>query len=81
MNLEIQKEINRSQLSVKLSGRFDTPAANEFDREFAVLPEDVRTVELDFSAVSYISSAGLRSLLKAKKLATKRDKRFACQKY
>ena len=73
MALESQKEITEGRLLVKLSGRFDTLAASGFDREFAVLPDEVRVIELDFSAVSYISSAGLRSLLKAKKSAAKQE--------
>ncbi len=76
MNLDISKEIKDNRLLVKLSGSIDAVAAAEFDKEFADLPASAETVELDFSAVNYTSSAGLRSLLMVKKLAAKQDKRL-----
>lgn len=54
---------------ITLSGRFDSPAAPLFDAWFAEQdkPENSRYL-LDLAEVSYITSAGLRSLLKLLKL-------------
>jgi anti-anti-sigma factor len=54
---------------ITLSGRFDSPAAPLFDAWFAEQdkPENSRYL-LDLAQVSYITSAGLRSLLKLLKL-------------
>lgn len=54
---------------ITLSGRFDSMAAPLFDVWFAEndRPEDRRYL-LDLAAVPYITSAGLRSLLKIVKL-------------
>ncbi|WP_028129199.1 anti-sigma factor antagonist [Selenomonas sp. AE3005] len=76
MSLEIIKKINGKQLFVTLSGSLDALTVDDFDREFMELPEEVESAELDFSDVEYISSAGLRSLLLAKKQAVKQDKKL-----
>ena len=73
MSLDISKEINDNRLLVKLSGRFDAVAAAEFDKEFAALPENAEIVELHIAGVNYISSAGLRVLLAAHKVMSKKN--------
>ncbi len=50
----------------RLVGRFDAAGAGVFEREVR-LPEDASSLALDFSAVDFLSSAGIRSLLKLDK--------------
>lgn len=53
---------------VSLGGRFDNAAAPSFDAGIiAVIPAGITRVVLDASALSYLSSAGLRSLLTLQK--------------
>ena len=69
MALEITKSVDGISLTLTLKGRLDTVTSQEFDKEFQSYMEDsgVKDVTLDFAGLEYISSAGLRSLLKAKR--------------
>ena len=52
------------QLLIAVSGRLDTGTAPQFDEKVApVLTEPHKYILLDMSGVTYISSAGLRSVL------------------
>lgn len=65
MPLEITKSNEGASLTLALTGRLDTVTSQEFDKEFeSAVNQDVI---LDFAGLEYISSAGLRSLLKAKR--------------
>jgi len=58
-------------LIVAISGRLDTATAPAFDAQLAPLLAQPRPhILLDLSAVTYISSAGLRSVLQLVKHAT-----------
>ncbi len=62
MNATIEHE--RDLPIVILSGRLDTATAPSFDAEMAPLLDTPRPrILVDLSGVSYISSAGLRSIL------------------
>ncbi|MBQ4378907.1 MAG: STAS domain-containing protein [Treponema sp.] len=65
---------NRKDHTVELeiSGRIDNSAAPVLEEELGKLLSRiiVWTIELDFSEVEYISSAGIRVLLKAQKNIT-----------
>ena len=66
-------EEKNGQVSILgLSGRFDLEGANTFGQNIKqILASGERCLLLDFSEVSYISSAGLRELvMAAKKLAS-----------
>ena len=53
---------------VKLLGRLDSNTSPEFEeRLFGVIEDGERSVVVDFEELDYISSAGLRVLLKAAK--------------
>ncbi|MDY6400623.1 MAG: STAS domain-containing protein [Synergistales bacterium] len=67
MSLEITKSVEGTSLILTLNGRLDTITSQEFDKEFAASVLGVKEVTLDFAGLEYISSAGLRSLLKAKR--------------
>lgn len=53
---------------VTLAGRLDTLTCIELDRQLApLLTSSINSLMLDFAAVDYISSAGVRSIFKARK--------------
>jgi len=66
MELDTKKENNVR--IVRLKGRMDAVTAPEFDRQFnAWMSEGENAFIINFSALDYISSAGLRSILSASK--------------
>ena len=67
MALEIAKSAEGTSLTLALTGRLDTVTSKEFDAEFEAAAPGMKDVTLDFVGLEYISSAGLRSLLKAKR--------------
>jgi anti-anti-sigma factor len=59
------------QLLIAVSGRLDTSSAPRFDEKVApLLAEPHKQILVDISGVTYISSAGLRSILHLVKYAT-----------
>ena len=65
--LNIVKKLEGNTLTVKLDGRLDTNTAPQFETELKNSLNGVTDLTLDFSALDYISSAGLRVLLSAQK--------------
>ena len=63
--MEISKKVEGEKLTVKVSGRLDTNTAPELDAELKL--DGFKAVVFDFAGLEYISSAGLRVLLLAKK--------------
>ena len=66
--MTIDKVQNGTSLKVKVSGRLDTTTAPQLEDELKSSIEGVESLELDFSDLEYISSAGLRVLLAAHKV-------------
>jgi anti-anti-sigma factor len=68
LNLEIaDRDITTKYVTV--AGRLDTITSPEFDEKLApVLASDVKVLVFDMADLSYISSAGLRSIFRARKL-------------
>ena len=64
--MDIKKELNGTELNVKLDGRLDTVTAPQLDTELVGL-DNVTKLTIDMEHLSYISSAGLRVLLNAQK--------------
>ena len=62
--MQIEKILNGSELTLKPVGRIDAVTALDFEKEFLSSIEGVIDLILDFSELEYISSAGLRILLK-----------------
>ena len=57
-----------------LLGRLDSNTSPEFEKKiFGVIEDGTRNVIVDFESLDYISSAGLRVLLKAAKLLKRSD--------
>ena len=72
--MTIQKTMNNTELTVTLSGRLDTTTAPQLEQELKASIEGVESLILDFAALDYLSSAGLRVLLAAQKIMNKQGK-------
>ena len=72
--MTIQKTLNGSALNVKLEGRLDTTTAPQLEAELKKELGGVSELQLDFSGVEYISSAGLRVLLSAQKVMNRQGR-------
>ena len=68
--MTINKELNGNALTIAVEGRLDTMTAPELEAELNQSMNSAETLTLDFSKLDYISSAGLRVLLVAKKFLT-----------
>jgi anti-sigma B factor antagonist len=66
--MTINKTKNGADLTIALEGRLDTMTAPDLEAELKKSLDGVETLNLDFSKLDYISSAGLRVLLSAHKL-------------
>ena len=65
--MTIEKKINGEALTLIVSGRLDTQTAPELENELdAVLP-GLKELTFDMTNLEYVSSAGLRVILKAQK--------------
>ena len=63
--MEVKFNKQDSTLTVAISGNIDTVTAPELDSKLQENISDVKDLVLDFAAVDYISSAGLRVILMA----------------
>lgn len=70
--MTISKTQNGNALTVALEGRLDTVTSPELEKEFKESLNQAETLSLDFSKLDYISSAGLRVLLSAHKIMSKK---------
>ena len=70
--MEIKKVTNESTLNVAISGRVDTTTAPALEAELKSSFDSCESLVLDFAEVEYISSAGLRVLLSAQKVMSKK---------
>ena len=69
--MKMTRTQNGTALEIALEGRLDTTTAPELEKELGGL-NDVTTLTLDFSKLEYISSAGLRVLLSAHKVMSRK---------
>ena len=68
--MEVTIKESEGMMTARLSGRLDTPAAVEVSREVKpLLDHPDRTILLDCSELTYISSSGLRIFLTIRKAA------------
>ena len=72
--MTITKNATDSTLRIALEGRLDTNTAPQLEAELKASLPGVTELELDFSGLEYISSAGLRVLLSAQKTMNKQGK-------
>lgn len=71
--MTITKNTVEQQITLAIVGRIDTTTAPEFEKEIDALT-DATDLVLDFAGVEYISSAGLRVVLKAQKMMNAQGK-------
>jgi len=69
--MTIEKNLSGTELNVKVSGRLDTTTAPELEAEVMGAISGVTKLVLNFEALEYLSSAGLRVLLQAQKTMNK----------
>ena len=67
----IDKNVNGSELTMTLGGRLDTTTAPVLEAEIKKNLEGIETLIMDFNALEYLSSAGLRVILSAQKIMNK----------
>ena len=65
--MEIKKVSEGSALTISLSGRLDAVTALELDKDLSASLNGVDDLTIDLADLEYISSAGLRTLLKLQK--------------
>ena len=65
--MTIEKKINEEALTHIVSGRLDTQTAPELEKELDSVLADIKELTFDFANLEYVSSAGLRVILKAQK--------------
>ena len=70
-NMNINKKPEGDKLTVSIEGRLDTTTAPQLENELKDSYDGVKELILDVSAMEYISSAGLRTLLSAQKTMNK----------
>lgn len=73
--MTIEKKVNNDSVEIVLVGKLDTKTAPLLDLEMADLT-DIRLVEMDFAKLDYVSSAGLRVLLKVQRQMNTSDGKF-----
>ena len=70
--MKMTKTQNGTSLTIALEGRLDTMTAPELEKELNASLDDSDTLTMDFANLAYISSAGLRVLLSAHKVMSRK---------
>ena len=65
--MTIEKKINGEALTLIVSGRLDTQTAPELEKELDGVLPGLKELTFDMADLEYVSSAGLRVILKAQK--------------
>ena len=65
--MTIEKKINNNAVTLIVSGRLDTQTAPELENELDSVLSGLKELTFDFANLEYVSSAGLRVILKAQK--------------
>ena len=76
--MTIEKNLDGAALTLTLGGRLDTTTAPQLEAELKASLEGVEHLVLDFTALDYLSSAGLRVLLAAQKQMNKQGDMVVC---
>ena len=72
MNIELNR--NEKELTISLDGELNSATAPDFEKVISTSVKDVELLRLDFSKLSYLSSAGLRVVLVAQKIMMQQGK-------
>ena len=65
--MTIEKKINGEAVTLMVSGRLDTQTAPELEAELDSILPALKELTFDMTNLEYVSSAGLRVILKAQK--------------
>ena len=65
--MTIEKKINQEEVTLIVSGRLDTQTAPELEKELDASLAGIKDLTFDMTSLEYVSSAGLRVILKAQK--------------
>ena len=65
--MTIEKKINGDAITLIVSGRLDTQTAPELENELDNILTGIKELIFDMTNLEYVSSAGLRVILKAQK--------------
>ena len=65
--MTIEKKINGESVTLIVSGRLDTQTAPELETELDAVLAGLKELTFDMTNLEYVSSAGLRVILKAQK--------------
>ena len=65
--MTIEKKINNESATLIVSGRLDTQTAPELENELEAVLPGIKELTFDMTNLEYVSSAGLRVILKAQK--------------
>ena len=65
--MTIEKTMTGEALTIKVSGRLDTQTAPELEKELDASLAGLKDLTFDMTDLEYVSSAGLRVILKAQK--------------
>lgn len=65
--MTIEKKINGEAVTLIVSGRLDTQTAPELEAELDAVLSGLKELTFDMTNLEYVSSAGLRVILKAQK--------------
>ena len=63
--MTIEKKIENGNVTLTISGRLDTTTAPELEKTLDSVLEGTKELIFDMAGLEYISSAGLRVILKA----------------
>lgn len=78
MTLTLSTTRDAGTVTVHVSGDVDMSTVAELEHavQAAADDRDATTVDVDLAAVTFIDSAGINTLLKGRRLADERDRRF-----
>ena len=66
--MTIEKKLNGASATLVVAGRLDTQTAPELEKEIEAIVSGLKELTFDMTRLEYISSAGLRVVLKAQKI-------------
>ena len=66
--MTIEKKINGASATLVVVGRLDTQTAPELEKELDAVSPGLKELVFDMTGLEYVSSAGLRVVLKAQKI-------------
>ena len=72
--MTLNKNLDGTTLTIEIIGRLDTTTAPQLEEEITASISGINKLVLDFGQLEYISSAGLRVLLKSQKAMSRQGK-------